>query len=107
MATANVARAAHATLSSTTVDIVNLSDTVHLVEVLNRSGTANLSVTWASGGATAATPVQLAAETICIPEGKSTVFAVSPDFSNPGLRPYATQVKVLGDGNAYSVQGLQ
>lgn len=102
MATATVARAAHATLSTTTVDTVNLTDLVHLVNVINRSGTADLTVTWATGSApTATAPVALAAETLLVPAGMSLTFAVG------GQGYYRTQVQVLGNGNAYSVQGLE
>src|SRR3954464_617615 len=102
MATANVARAAHATLSTTTVDTVNFSDTVHEVCVINRSGTTDLTVTWAVNG-TATTPVAVAAETLIVPQGQSLTFQVGPAAA---ANSYATQVKVLGNGNAYSVQGL-
>lgn len=101
MATANVARAAHATLSGTTVDTVNLSDTLTEVCVINRSGTADLTVTFATGAATATDPVALAAETLLVPAGASLTFTVG----GAGYRK--TQVKVLGNGNGYSVQGLK
>lgn len=102
MATANVARTSHATLSSTTVDTVNLSDPVSVVNVINRSGTADLTVTWAAGASpTATTPVALAAETFLIPAGVALTIGVG------ALGAHSTQVKVLGNGNAYSVQGLR
>ena len=100
MATANVARTSHATLSTTTVDTVNLSDVVRTVNVFNRSGATDLAVTWACG-ATATTPVQDAAETLKIPTGVSLTFTVGAAGNS-----YTTQIKVLGNGNAYSVQGL-
>ncbi len=101
MATATVVRTSHATLSTTTVDTVNLTGAVSRVNVINRSGTANLTVTWASGAApSATTPVALAAETYLVPPGQSLTFAVG------GLINQTTQVQVLGNGNAYSVQGL-
>lgn len=100
MATSTVARASHATLSTTTVDTVNLTDLLTRVNVINRTGTADLTVTWATGGA-AANPVALAAETLLVPAGQSLTFAVGGSSSLQ-----RTQVKVLGDGNGYSVQGL-
>lgn len=97
MATYTVVSAKHATLSTTTVDTVNVSSNVGSVIVLNRSGTSDLTVT-TSVGSTAATPVALADDTIIVPAGMSVV------WSSGGARDQTVQVKVLGNGNAYSVQ---
>lgn len=102
MATVAGVRTAHATLSSTTVDTVNLSmNEISRVNVLNRSGTATLWFTLSTAGTpAAATPVAAAAETFAVPAGQSLTVATGA----AGLD--TTQVKVLGNGNDYSVQAL-
>lgn len=100
MATYGVRRAKHATLTTTTVDTVTLTDDrLQMVNVYNRSGSADLTVTVGASGA-AATPVALADDTFLIPAGMALTIAT-------GGHNDATEVKVLGNGNGYSVQALQ
>lgn len=102
MATDTVARTSHATLTTTTVDTINITDLVNEINVRNRSGATDLAVTFAFGvGAAAATPVLLADESLIVPAGGSLTFSLDRD------RYHTAQVKILGNGNAYSVQALR
>lgn len=102
MATATVARTSHATLSTTVVDTINITDLVNEINVRNRSGATDLAVTFATGvGAAAATPVLLAAESLVVPSGNSLTFSLGRE------RYHTVQVKILGNANAYSVQALR
>lgn len=98
MATKNITTGAHATLSGTTVDTVNITREANVVCVANLSGTTALAVTVDTAAApSAATPVQDADNTLKVPASQSLTFAV-------GAAGYdQTQLKVLGNGNAYSV----
>lgn len=94
----------HATLSGTTVDSVALSGGPTEVTVFNHAaaGGTNLYVTVAFGSTVAAVtdPVAAADETyVVVPGGFVT-------FREPNKAKYASVVvKVLGNGNAYTVQG--
>lgn len=101
MATKNVTVGAHATLSGTTVDTVNITREVNTLCVLNRSGVTDLAVTVSTAATpSAATPVQDADDTFKIPAGVSLTF-------NVGAAGYdQTQLKILGNGNSYTVEVL-
>ena len=83
------------TLSGTTVDTVTITQLGPLT-ICNWSGAADLTVTIAVNGSAASTPVAGAADTWRIPPGMARVFEF-PSYNSPG------QVKVLGNGNVYSV----
>lgn len=98
MASYSVSKAKHATLSSTTVDTVTVAAATE-VFVMNRGGTADLTVT--SGATTPATPVALADDTDVVAPGTFIRVATA----GAGGYPQTWIVKVLGDGNDYSVVG--
>ena len=84
------------TLSGTTVDTVTIG--TGPFDVCNWTGATDLTVTYASSGA--ATPVAGAAETYRVPAGTSRRIEAPSIGLNDAL-----QVKVLGNGNVYSVDG--
>lgn len=92
-------RTAHATLSGTTVDTVTLTGAVRRVTVINRAaaGSADLWVTISNTATAPSDPVSAADETYWIPPQGFKTFAASG----------GAIVKVLGNGNAYSVEGEQ
>ena len=81
-------RATHATLNGTTVDVIPLGDFPPIVEVLNRSGTAALWLTLDSSD-----PVAEADNNLVVPAGSSLIVDTTD----------APELRILGDGNAYSV----
>jgi hypothetical protein len=97
MATYTVVSAKHATLSGTTVDIINLSSEGGDTIISNRaaSGGADLTATVAYRGATAATPTAGIDNGFLVPAG----FALKV---SAGSLP-VTQVQIIGNGQAYSV----
>ncbi len=98
MATINAAQSSgRVTLTGTTVDIVNLVDIETRMSVCNWTGATDLTVTWGANGLTAATPVANAAGTFTVPAGTARAFVF-------GSHPSPVQVRVLGNGNIYSVE---
>lgn len=91
MATATVAHSHHGTLSGTTVDTVTIEGAHEEVEVIERSGTSDLYVT-----ADGSTPTSGGANTEIVLAGTACVIKASAGEGG-------TVVKVLGNGNAYSV----
>ena len=85
------------TLSGTTVDTVNMN--AGPFAVCNWTGATSLTVTYKFNGS-AATPVAGAAETYTVPAGTSRRI----EAPSIGLGD-ALQVKVLGNGNVYSIDG--
>ncbi len=83
----------HATLTSTTADTVTITGKWPYVEIINRDATAPMYAT--AGPATAVTAVAAADDTIYIPPGGSKV-----------VRSYSGVFSVVGNGNAYSVEGF-
>jgi hypothetical protein len=88
----------HKTLSTTVADTVTLGQGFQHVEVVNRDSTDYLYITYGSAEADVATPVAEADGTLVIPPGS----VVTLDANNRG----GFVVKVVGDGGAYSVQGV-
>lgn len=90
---------AHATLTGTTVDTVTLTSPITRVTVINRAaaGGTDLWVTISNTGTAPADPVAAADDTYWIPPQGFKTFAAGSDV----------QVKVLGNSNAYSVEGEQ
>lgn len=84
------------TLSGTTVDTVTIG--TGPFDVCNWTGATDLTVTYASSGA--ATPVAGAAETYRVPAGTSRRIE-APSAMIGGT----IQIKVLGNGNVYSIDG--
>ena len=92
---------AHATLTGTTVDTVTLSGPLQRVTVINRAaaGSADLWVTISQSATAPADPVAEADDTYWVPAGGFKTFAAT---GGDGVI-----IKVLGNGNAYSVEGEQ
>ncbi len=108
MATITATRSVHAALTTTTVDTVELTGHWGAIEVFNReaAGGADLWVTYRSldivpPSAALADPAAAAEETEVVPAGTSVVIAVP---SGHVEMPWA--VKILGNGNDYSVTGM-
>lgn len=81
------------TLSGTTIDTITINSGPF--DVCNWTGATDLTVTWEAG--TAVDPVAGAAETFRVPAG--TARRIDPSWVGPN----PIQVKVLGNGNTYSV----
>jgi hypothetical protein len=95
MALYTVTRSKHATLAGTAIDTVTVTGSSKMVDVINRSGTTDLTVV-AANGSTPANPTALADNTEVVPVGgKVTFINGAGDFV----------CKILGNGNAYSVVG--
>jgi len=95
MAAVSAIQIANPTLSGTTIDTVTLSGRVQTgVRIGNRSGTGYLFVT--VGTTTPADPAAGAAENFCVPAG---LWRDIPFGPTTGLI-----VKVLGNGNDYTVE---
>lgn len=108
MAQYDVVAAKHATLTATTVDIVTLSTFGQNVEVLNKTGAADLNVLIGVGTtAQAATSSPVAAptangdNTLVIPAGGSLLVPLS--YGSAAGFGGGAIVKIIGNGNAYSV----
>lgn len=91
MASYTVERSKHATLSGTTVDTITITGAHNEIEVFNRSGSADLYVT-----VDGKTPTSAGDNTDIVPAGTSLVV---PAPAGDG----GTVVKILGNGNAYTV----
>lgn len=85
------------TLTGTTVDTVTM--TGGPFDVCNWTGATDLTVTYSVPSGTAATPVAGAEETWRVPAGTSR--RIDPGWVVPGT----FQIKVLGNGNVYSIDG--
>lgn len=101
MASYTVARAKHATLTTTTADLLTMGAAagprLRELEVLNRSTSVDLYFTWASGGS-ATTAVSAATDTTIVLPGQ----AVTVDLTDSVIS--LLSVSVVGNANAYSVQ---
>jgi hypothetical protein len=91
---------AHATLSGTTVDTVTLSGALTRVTVINRAaaGGADMWVTISTTSTAPSDPVAAADNTYWIPAGGYKTFRAGGN---------GCIVKILGNSNAYSVEGEQ
>lgn len=95
MAAYNVVRAESATLTGTTADVVTLNGVyVFGVQVINRSGAGPLSVT-----VDGATPTALGDDCLVVMPGDTVLIPLFP-------RAGGVVVRVVGDGNQYTVQLL-
>lgn len=105
MATISDPKSIHATLTGTTVDIANLQQFWDAVEVTNSDGVNNV---WVRFDGT--DPVAAAEGAFIVPPGSAKVFrGVMNQAGVPGSTTLATMccpVKVLGNGGAYSVEGI-
>lgn len=91
MASYNVVKAKHETLTGTTVDTVTFTQQWSRIEVINRSSTGEpLYVTTNS-----VTPVAEADDTDIVMPGEAVVLNCETEV-----------VKIIGDGNDYSVVGV-
>lgn len=97
MADYSVIRSAHKTLSGATVDSVRISGGYSSVEVLNRAAGGGADVYFTIDDST---PVVGADETYIVPAGTSLM--VRSSLSSATIET----VKLIGNGNAYSVQGV-
>lgn len=95
MASYSAARAVHKTLTGTTVDTVTLASSADSVEVINRSGTDPLYVTVNGDVPTAA--------------GDNTHIVLAGGFKEIPVPPTGSSivVKVIGNGNAYTVEAVE
>jgi len=100
MASISKAIAVHTTLSGTTVDTVTLTGAPNEADVLNEAsaGGANLYVTSGWTGNTPAEPTASGDDTRVVPPGGFITIKI------PGVGA-AVIVKIIGNGNAYSVEG--
>jgi hypothetical protein len=92
MAALTAVKAKHATLSTTTADSITLSGRGEWVNIINHSLSERLTVTFGA----AAAPTASMDDAYVIPAGGSALF---PYPGNASL-----VVRVVGNGNAYSVQ---
>jgi hypothetical protein len=94
--------AQHATLSGTTADTITLSGAVTHVDVLNRAaaGGADMYANISWYGATPTTPVAAADDLRIIAPGGFVTF----EYDGGGVDT-SVVVQVVGNGNAYSVEG--
>lgn len=88
-------RAVHKTLTSTTVDTVTLASRADSVEVINRTGTEPLYVTVDGSTPTAA--------------GDDTHIVMPGGFKEIPVPAAGSSivVKIIGSGNAYSVEAVE
>jgi hypothetical protein len=103
MATISKLKSVHTSLSTTTVDIVNLLQFWDAIEVSNRDATNHMYMTYNGVSPTAAgdnTEIIEAGTTKIFPAYKVTG-GIPGDTSNP-----CHQIRVIGSGNAYSVIGV-
>jgi hypothetical protein len=98
MASYTPAVSCHKTLTATTADTVTLSQAFAKVEVVNRDTADLIYVTYGASAGDAATPVAEADGTLVVMPLSVLVL----DANNRG----GFVVKVVGDGGAYSVQGV-
>ena len=96
MALYSVTAAKHATLSGTTYDAISISNGCTAVEVMNRSGSADMHFT-----VDGTVPAAGADNTYIVTAGQALVVP-SPDANNDGI----CVVAVIGNGNVYSVTGV-
>lgn len=91
---------AHATLTTTTVDTVTLSGALTRATVINRAavGGADMWVTISTTSTAPSDPVAAADNTYWIPPQGFKTFRAGGN---------GIIVKILGNGNAYSVEGEQ
>lgn len=107
MATYSTYKSVHKTLTGTTVDTVDTTGYFKEADVLNRSapGAADLYVTYVTytddppPNPVATTPVAAANDTEIVPAGTVTT------LRNPTGAATCWQVKIIGNGNDYSVIG--
>ena len=96
MAALTAAVSKHATLTGTTVDSVTLTQGFRSIEVINRDSTDYLWITY--GASAPADPTSGGDDTLVVPPAS----ALTIDANNRAN----FVVKILGDGGAYSVQGV-
>jgi hypothetical protein len=97
MATASAAWTVHNTLSTTTVDVITLTGGVKDVTVTNwaAAGGVDMYVTYSNTGTAPTDPVAAADDTYKVPPGGFITF--------PGRA--GVIVKIIGNANAYSIEG--
>ena len=103
MATYSVTKSAHKTLTSTTVDTVNLMGAWDGVEVSNR-GTVAIYVAWNGVTVTSAGD-----NTDIVEAGVTKLFSPAPRMAGDGPGDNTTaahSLQIIGNGNAYSVTGV-
>lgn len=106
MASYTCTLAKHQTLTGTTVDTVTFNGAIDAVEVLNYSGATDIYFTvGASIGGTAvvATPTAAGDDCYRVPAGQA--FVVPMNVNQEGQQQIAV-VKLIGNGNAYSVTAV-
>lgn len=105
MAAVSGTNAAHATLSTTTVDTVTITTTAGALVIMNKSGAADMyvSIDPANPTATPVDPTAAGAGFYCVPQigNRSIVIGLGGGMSSTAR---AVVLKVIGNANAYSVQ---
>lgn len=105
MATLSDPRAINATLTTTTVDTCTISQDWNVVEVSNRTGAADVWFTIGTSDNVPATPTVEGLGCEVVPAGS---YATSKAEPLPGTsRVNNVIVKILGNGNMYSVRGIE
>lgn len=103
MAAESTATSVHNTLTGTTVDTITLTSSPDKVDVINRAaaGGADLYVTRGYTGASPTDPVAAADGTRVVPPGGFITYEGT-------VRSGASVIiKIIGNGNAYSVIGVR
>lgn len=103
MASYSVVSAKHATLSTTTQDTVTLTSAPHRVAVINRSGATALTVRGQFGAPPSDITNAQEDDTEYVPEGGFIEIQLAPAGTAGG----SSYVKVKGNGNDYSVIGVE
>lgn len=93
MATLSAATAKHATLTTTAVDTVSFTQPFEHVEVVNRDTADYIYITY---GVDPADPTAAGDNTLVVPPGSVVTIDWGASY----------KVKIIGDGGAYSVQGV-
>lgn len=100
MATYNVVSAKHATLTGATVDTVTFSGIGSAFEVLNKAAAGGTDLTVVYGvGSTPADPTAGMDDSICVPAASALRIPQAYGLAYGGT----LRVKLIGNGNAYSV----
>lgn len=107
MATISDLRAVNATLTTTTVDIVNLTQFWDAIDITNVDAAQDLYITFDGS-----TPTAAGEGCIMIPRSSSGTYGPGDGITNENGVPGSTvdgttchQVRIIGSGNTYSVSG--
>ena len=105
MADQTAALRQHATLTSTTADSISLTTAVRQVDVTNADSADPLTVKIATGGTAAAALAALGAAVTALADDTIVVRAGQTKIVHRSRNRTFVALSVVGDGNAYSVEG--